>query len=67
MPTVQALKERAAGIKKKLTEQKDKLDGAKQRVMRKRLKRAQRGARSLEAQAKRLAEKSKKKQKKAEA
>lgn len=66
MPTVQGLKERAAGIKKKMTEQKDKLDAAKQRVMRKRLKRAQRGARSLDAQAKRFIAKSQKKQKKAE-
>ena len=61
--TAQALKERAAAIKKKMAAAQGKADPKKMRVMRKRLKRAQRGARSLDAKAKRFAEKSLKKAK----
>jgi len=61
MPTVEVLKERGVSIKKKIAEKKDSLDPKKMRAMKKRLKRAQRGARSLEARAKQFAEKAKKK------
>jgi hypothetical protein len=66
MPTVQALKEKAAAIKKKIAEKAGKIEAPKARTMRKRLKRTQRAARALETRAKHFAAKSKKKEKAAE-
>lgn len=62
MPTtVESLKERAARLKKKLAEKKDKLDGAKVRGIKKRIRRAQRRRRKMTAAAERAAGKPAKK------
>jgi hypothetical protein len=66
MPTVEALKTKAASLEKKISEKKGTADPAKIREMKKRMKRAQRRVCSIETTAKRVAEKAQKKQKKAE-
>ena len=66
MPTVEALKKKAAHLEKKISEKKGTADPAKIREMKKRMKRAQRRVSSIETTAKRVAEKAQKKQKKAE-
>ena len=53
--TVDSLKQKAARLKKKLAEKGSSMDGAAVRGAKKKIRRAQRQRRSLEARAKRLA------------
>jgi len=53
--TVESLKQKAARLKKKLAEKSGSMDAAAVRGTKKRIRRAQRQRRSLEARAKRLA------------
>ncbi|HEX4823556.1 MAG TPA: hypothetical protein VFV19_04560 [Candidatus Polarisedimenticolaceae bacterium] len=53
--TVESLKQKTARLKKKLTEKASSMDAPKVRAAKKRIRRAQRQRRSMEARAKRLA------------
>lgn len=53
--SVEQLKQKAAGLKKKLAEKAASLDPAKVRALKKRIRRAQRRRRDVEARVKRLA------------
>ena len=60
--TVDSLKEKTARLKKKLADKGDALEGPAVRALKKKIRRAQRERRSLEARAARLAGKAAKKE-----